>query len=73
MRFLPMKIDVKNNLDEIIFELGRLGYKEEYRTNYIPQSIKVLDCGVFQILSIHISEHTSLWSETKTLAELKEM
>ena len=73
MNFKNMKIKVENNLDEIVGELYRLGYTEEYRTNYIPQSIKVLDCGVFQILSIPLYEHTSLWSETTTLAELKEM
>lgn len=73
--FKNMKIQINDQqpLDEVVRELERLGYKKEYMTENSPQSVKTLDCGVFHIFQIPIYYYESFWSETTTLAELKEM
>lgn len=70
---LKIAITPEQPLNEVVGELERLGYTEEYKTGHTPKSIKTLDCGVFQVLSIPLYEHTSLWSIRTTLAEIKEM
>ena len=72
-RNLKIAINDQQPLDEVVKELERLGYTKEYMTKDVPQSVKALDDGVYQIFSLHISEFMSLWSELTTLAELKEM
>lgn len=47
-RNLKIAINDQQPLDEVVRELERLGYKKEYITKDIPQSVKTLDCGFFK-------------------------
>ena len=71
MTFKNMKIPVENNLDEIVGELERLGYKlNGWLENRVIKSVKAdhfgLYCGQFFDADI-------IQGDLTTLAELKEM
>ena len=67
-KFNNMKIAVENNLDEIVVELDRLGYRKEYESDEINYAITFND-GAFGLMTIDVSD----CEETTTLKELKEM
>ena len=66
--FKSMKILVKNNLDEIVVELDRLGYRKEYESDEINYAITFND-GAFGLMTFDVSD----CEETTTQAELKLM
>ena len=65
MTFKNMKIKVENNLDEIVEELERLGFKCGLNSEN-PKSIETYSDGEFD-------EYCFKQEPTTTLAELKEM
>lgn len=65
MNFKNMKIKVENNLDEIVGELERLGFKCGLNSEN-PKSIETYSDGEFD-------EYCFKQEPTTTLAELKEM
>ena len=67
-----MKIPVENNLDEIVAELERLGYRLDYECRKKPAFVITWHFGDYDIQSM--CEHEFIFHEdTATLAELKEM
>lgn len=66
--FKNMKIPVENNLDEVVRELERLGYREDIRNPTKMDNIYTYDSGDFSILDVDCS-----WGVSISLAELKEM
>ena len=73
MNFKNMKIPVENNLDEIVGELERLGYKKAGWIGYRNTSF-ITTCK----LGFYTDHAISFWSvfgdsPLTTLAELKEM
>ena len=71
MTFKNMKIKVENNLDEIVGELERLGYKlNGWLKNRIIRSVKTNHFGLY---SGDFFDVDIIQGELTTLAELKEM
>lgn len=65
--FKNMKIKVEDNLDEIVAELEKRGYKKSYTTERKVKSVYTDSLGYYSIMGvIGINNIT-------TLAELKEM
>lgn len=72
MIFRNMKIPVEDNLDEIVKELERIGYRLDYKCVESPTFVITWHFGVYDIQSMY--EHELFGHEdTVTLAELKEM
>ena len=70
MNFKNMKIPVENNLDEIVGELERLGYKNTYKTASKVTTV-ITDKTTYSLLGLPceiIDDRNEI-----TLAELKEM
>lgn len=65
-KFLNLKIPVENNLDEIVVELERLGYKKD-----LEKGNSWILCHEFGLYSLH--SHKYGFGNLTTLAELKEM
>ena len=71
MNFKNMKIPVENNLDEIVAELERLGYKlNGWLKNRIIRSVKTNHFGLY---SGDFFDVDIIQGELTTLSELKEM
>ncbi|MEG1234634.1 MAG: hypothetical protein RSE18_12455 [Acinetobacter sp.] len=71
MNFKNMKIPVENNLDEIVGELERLGYKlNGWLKNRIIRSVKTNHFGLY---SGDFFDVDIIQGELTTLAELKEV
>ena len=64
-----MKIKVENNLDEIVVELERLGYKREAWLNHQKEVIVTFSNGIYSNFNYFYNDAF----KTTTLAELKEM
>ena len=69
MNFKNMKIKVKNNLDEIVVELGRLGYVKQAWLNHQKEVIATFETGVYSNFNYFYNDT----HKPTTLAELKEM
>lgn len=69
-KFLNLKIAVENNLDEIVIELERLGYKNTYKTASKVATV-ITDKTTYSLLGLPC-EIIDDRNKT-TLAELKEM
>ena len=71
MNFKNMKIKVENNLDDIVVELERLGYKlNGWLKNRIIRSVKTNHFGLY---SGDFFDVDIIQGELTTLDELKEM
>ena len=70
MNFKNMKIPVENNLDEIVGELERLGYRVELKTAKKPKSICTYEDGTYHVYMRGVELKAG---NPTTLAELKEM
>ena len=70
MKFKNMKIPVENNLDEVVIELERLGYRAELKTSKSPKSICTYGDGTYHV---YMRETKYKVGDLTTLAELKEM
>ena len=70
MNFKNMKIKVENNLEDIMRELERLGYRVELKTSKSPKSICTYGDGTYHVY-MRVAEHKV--GNLTTLAELKEM
>ena len=70
MKFKNMKIPVENNLDEVVIELERLGYRAELKTSKNPKSICTYGDGTYHV---YMRETKYKVGDLTTLAELKEM
>lgn len=72
MNFKSMKIEINEQqpLDEVVMELGRLGYSKEIHTNCTPKSICTYEDGTYHV---YTREAKHKIGELTTLAELKEM
>ena len=70
MKFKNMKIPVENNLDEVVIELERLGYRAELKTSKNPKSICTYNDGTYHG---YMRETKYKIGDLTTLAELKEM
>ena len=69
-KFLNLKVPVENNLDEIVGELERLGYKR-VEVNQVAHYVKTnAKRGIYKV--VHRGFAFNYLAET-TLAELKEM
>lgn len=69
MTFKNMKIPVENNLDEIVGELERLGYKRKAWLNHQEEVIATFSNGVYSNFNYFYNDEF----KTTTIAELKEM
>lgn len=67
MSFKNMKIPVENNLDEIVVELERRGYKKAYTTDRKVKSVYADSFGYYSIMGVIGIKNIT------TLAELKLM
>lgn len=71
--FKNMKIPVENNLDEIVAELEKKGYKKDFVTDSEPSFVITWGSfGIYDIQGLPNDQMTS-HNETTILAELKEM
>ena len=71
MNFKNLKVPVENNLDEIVVELERLGYKlNGWLKNRIIRSVKTNHFGLY---SGDFFDVDIIQGELTTLDELKEM
>ena len=68
-KFLNLKIPVENNLEDIVVELERLGYRVELKTPKNPKSICTYDDGTYHV---YMRETKYKIGELTTLSELKE-
>lgn len=67
--FKNMKIQVENNLDEIVTELERLGYEtDDGFVDGVDNFVHTYRNGTYDFFMSN-----QLWGELTTLAELKEM
>lgn len=69
IKFKNMKIKVENNLDEIVIELERLGYKKQAWLNRQKETVATFTTGVYSNFNHFYNDD---FRET-TLAELKGM
>lgn len=70
--FKNMKIPVENNLDEIVKELERLGYKKCGDPSGYACGVETYAHGAFYVR--YLSKRDLMyWGKTTNLAELKEM
>lgn len=67
---INMKIKVENNLDEIVKELERLGYKEDNISSRNPRFVYTGESGHY---FKNISDIPLISGSLTTLAELKDM
>ena len=67
MKNMKFKVETnklgESNLDEIVTTLESKGYKQNYMTDYIPQSVKCLN-GLYQVFSIHTDDFVDQLKDT---------